>query len=133
MPKLTVGRMAKLYGLHRSSLYEAIARGRVSCGVDGRGQKVVDLSEMIRVFGEPPPSARHQPGASPTPARQDLEALLEHLSGLVERQTEQIEALREEVAALRALPAPSGPPKPPGKVKSLDDVLSRLESRWGGE
>ena len=53
MAKLTIGRMAKLYGLHRSTLHEAVSKGRVTAGLDGKGQKVIDLSEMIRVYGEP--------------------------------------------------------------------------------
>ena len=57
MPELTIGRMAKLYGLHRSTLYEAVERGHVTAGFNGKGQRVVELSEMIRRYGEPP----HQP------------------------------------------------------------------------
>lgn len=53
MPALTIGRMAKLYGLHRSTLYEAIEKGRVTAGHNGKKQRVIDLSEMIRVYGEP--------------------------------------------------------------------------------
>ena len=61
MAKLTIGRMANLYGLHRSTLHEAVAKGRVTAGLDGKGQKVIDLSEMIRVYGEPQGLALHRP------------------------------------------------------------------------
>lgn len=135
MAKLTVGRMAKLYGLHRSSLYEALSRGRVSCGFDGRGRRVIDLSEMVRVYGEPPAETRHltpsQDAPSPTPDTSRLEGQLEELKRLVERQSQQLEALRQEVAGLKALPAPPDrPPDPPREeVRSLGDVLSRFEAR----
>lgn len=65
MPAFTLGRLAKLYGMHRSTVYEAVEKGRVSAGLDGKGQKVIDLSEAIRVWGEPPtgqtakPDTRH--------------------------------------------------------------------------
>lgn len=95
MSKLTLGRMAKLYGLHRSTLYEAVDKGRVSAGVDGKGQRVVDLSEMIRVYGEPPGGPTPKPDTStpisdsgPTPA------------GWAEM-TAELRLLREEVAGLR--------------------------------
>lgn len=98
MAKLTLGRMAKLYGLHRSSLYEAVAKGRVSTSFDGKGQQVIDLSEMIRVYGEPSGSTRQLPDSfidarqsRPTVNTGDLEPLLEELR-----------LLREEVAGLRA-------------------------------
>jgi hypothetical protein len=98
MPKLTIGRMAKLYGLHRSTLYEAITKGRISTDVDGRGQRVIDLSEMIRRYGEAPGKTRQQPDIQtdtlqthPTPTAEGFSALLEELR-----------LLREEVAGLRA-------------------------------
>ena len=104
MPELTIGRMAKLYGLHRSSLYEAVAKGRVSAGYNVKGQRVIDLSEMIRVYGEAPGTTRH-----PTPTKQtppdvpDTASLIDELRAL----REEIASLRDEVKELRRLPAPS--------------------------
>ena len=86
--------MAKLYGLHRSTLYEAVEKGRVSAPErDGKGQRLVDLSEMIRVYGEPAGSQRPtdptpQSDTNPTPAIW-VEMLAE------------LRLLREEVAGLR--------------------------------
>lgn len=114
MPALTIGRMAKMYGLHRSTLYEAVEKGRVTAGFDGKGQRVIDLSEMIRVYGEPPgkPGAtRHRPTPSPDTSTStessstlapDTLALLDELRGM----REELAALRQEVAELRRLPAP---------------------------
>lgn len=103
MSKLTIGRMAKLYGLHRSTLHEAVAKGRVSAGHDGKGQRVIDLSEMIRVYGEPPgrptllpdtptPLADSRPTPDQTPA--------DTPTGWAEMVIE-LRLLREEVAGLR--------------------------------
>lgn len=98
MPALTLGRLAKLYGMHRSTVYEAVERGRVSAGLDGNGRKVIDLSEAIRVWGEPPgdqtakPDTRHPaPEVDQTHPTDALQPLLEELR-----------LLREEVAGLRA-------------------------------
>lgn len=105
MPELTLGRMAKLYGLHRSTLYEAVAKGRVTAGFDGKGQRVIELSEMIRVYGEAPgqpdthptPSPDTHPTPGPTP--DTYRELLDELRAL----REEVRELRE---AMRTLPAP---------------------------
>lgn len=86
--------MAKLYGLHRSTLYEAVEKGRVSAPEhDGKGQRLVDLSEMIRVYGEPAGSQRPTDptppsDTSPTPA-------------LWAEMLAELRLLREEVVGLR--------------------------------
>lgn len=110
MQKLTIGRMAKLYGLHRSTLYEAVSKGRVSTGFDGKGQRVIDLSEMIRVYGEPPGQARQSPTPSPdtsqTPTDIEMLTRFDALIELVKEQRDELKALREEVHQMRRLPAP---------------------------
>lgn len=46
---MTVGELAKLYGMNRQSIYKRINKGDLSKGSDGK----VDIAEAIRVFGEP--------------------------------------------------------------------------------
>lgn len=155
MQKLTVGRMAKLYGLHRSTLYEAVSKGRVSTGFDGKGQRVIDLSEMIRVYGEPPGQARQSqtptPDTSQTPTDSEILTRFDALIELVKEQRDELKALREEVHQLRRLPAPepraditpnNPPPEPPEKPQephtpptkatgtlSFADIEARLTER----
>ncbi|MCM5705842.1 helix-turn-helix domain-containing protein [Larsenimonas salina] len=112
MPQLTIGRMAKLYGLHRSTLYEAVAKGRVTAAINGKGQKILDLSEMIRVYGEPP-GQKSFPLQKPTLQNDtlpDTPNVLEKFDALLEivrEQRDELRQLREEVAQLRRLPPPS--------------------------
>lgn len=94
MTKLTIGRMAKLYGLHRSTLHEAVAKGRVTAVIDGKGQRVIDLAEMIRVYGEP----SRQPTHTPTPSPDTLQPLQ---LGVLGPLLEELRLLREEVRELR--------------------------------
>lgn len=99
MTTLTIGRMAKLYGLHRSTLHEAVAKGRVTAGHDGKGQRVIDLSEMIRVYGEP--TGRPTPLTdTPTPADDGHPTPPNTATGWAELVNE-LRLLREEVAGLR--------------------------------
>lgn len=130
MPAITIGRMAKMYGLHRSTLYEAVEKGRVTAGFDGKGQRVIDLSEMIRVYGEPPgqpgkPDTHPTPSPDTTPTA-DTQALLEELRGM----RAELVALREEVQQLRALPAPEPPPAPDPapKAQEADDDPNGLRA-----
>lgn len=133
MPQLTIGRAAKLYGMHRSTLYEAVAKGRVSAGIDGKGQRVIDLAEMIRRYGEPPSSARQ----NPTPVS-EAPAVLQDTA--LQPLLDELRLLREEVAQLRqsllllehrpAVPAAQEPEKvleiAPAPARSFADLLKRL-------
>jgi len=129
MPALTIGRMAKLYGLHRSTLHEAVARGRISAGFDGKGQRVIDLSEMIRVYGEPlgcptPPdtSPTPSPDTAPTPTVGELSGLLEELRLL----RQEVRELREAMLLLEHKPA-TPPAVEVKKAESFADLLRDLD------
>lgn len=131
MAKLTIGRMAKLYGLHRSTLHEAVAKGRITAGLDGKGQKVIDLSEMIRVYGEPPGATRHFPtppaDALPTLATDVLHPLLEELRLL----REEVRELRNSLRLLEHKPEQKPQSKEtPAKAKgpaTWENLLSALD------
>jgi len=132
MAKLTIGRMANLYGLHRSTLHEAVAKGRVTAGLDGKGQKVIDLSEMIRVYGEPQGSPLHRPTldptlspyTSPTPEMDALHPLIDEVRLL----REEIRELRESLRLIEHKPEPkpvvnASKPQEPATWSSLFSAL----------
>jgi len=119
MAKLTIGRMANLYGLHRSTLHEAVAKGRVTAGLDGKGQKVIDLSEMIRVYGEPQTLPLHRPTPDPTPSpytshTPETDALLPLIEE-VRLLREEIRELRESLRLIEHKPEPKPAVKNPSK------------------
>ena len=139
MAKLTIGRMAKLYGLHRSTLHEAVAKGRVTAGLDGKGQKVIDLSEMIRVYGEPQGITLHRPTLDPTPSpytspTPEMDALHPALHSLVE----EVRLLRAEIQELQQslrLIEHKPEPKPalphnakPGEAPTWANLLDALDN-----
>ncbi|TDU18092.1 hypothetical protein C8E00_11420 [Chromohalobacter marismortui] len=134
MPQLTIGRMANLYGLHRSTLYEAVDKGRVTAAVNGKGQKVLELSEMIRVYGEPPGQTASAlqnptPKAEALPDTPDVLEKFDALLEIVKEQRDELRQLREEVAQLRRLPAPSPDPiQPPPKPQPQNEDPHGLRS-----
>lgn len=123
MPAFTLGRIAKLYGLHRSSVYEAVAKGRVSAGFDGNGQKVIDLSEAIRVWGEPPsnqtakPDTRHLASIAdqthPTDQTDLARIIAEAVAQAVAPLIEEVQGLRAELRLLEHRPERPAPVEQP--------------------
>lgn len=125
----TISEAARLYGKARSTIHRAIAAGRLSCSVRGDGVRVIQLSELIRLWGEPkhkPPDAQ-QSATSPDDATQ--QAMLHEMQAM----RRELVALREEVAEMRRLPAPA-PQNPEPKVtteppRNFADVIARFEER----
>lgn len=133
MPALTLGRIAKLYGMHRSSVYEAVAKGRVSARLDGNGRKVIELSEAIRVWGEASsnqtakPDTRHQSSAD----QQHPDA---HPTDTLQPLLEELRLLREEVAQLRQAMMllehkPATPAPEPEAASWAADLIDALRAR----
>lgn len=128
----TISQAAQLYGKARSTIHRAIDSGRLSCSVRGDGVRVIALSELIRLWGEPPnaPPGTQQNATPPEADTQQAQhAMLEELRGM----RRELVALREEVAQLRALPAPERREEPtPTDApahdwRSLVDALRRSE------
>ncbi len=146
----TITEAAKLYGKQRKTLYRHIDSGRLSAGVRGDGKRVIDLSELIRCYGEPPGKlpATDTKKTRETPQDDTLltRALLDEMrkqTAVIERMSERIEQLEQ---ALLRLPAPAAEPEPKSLPSSsskapvvdeekyqpprdFGDVLARFESR----
>lgn len=66
MPKFTVAELAKKYGIARTSIYDRMKNGSISYEIDAKNRKVIDLSEMHRVYGTPDSKAYSQPDSTQT-------------------------------------------------------------------
>ena len=121
--RLTPSAAARLYGIHRATLYRHMASGRLSWVLEPDNSRALDLSELIRCYGEPPGNAT--PNATPAPpvnssdATPATERLLTELVELTRMQGEELRKLREEIATLRRLPPP--PDKSPPTAPHGDD------------
>lgn len=93
MAWVTVRQATELTGKARSSLYRDMAKGRVSYRTEADGGRVVDTSELIRVYGELIQGE--------TPEWDGLRLPGETKELVSEALISEIKALREEVAGLR--------------------------------
>ena len=66
MPKFTVAELAKKYGIARTSIYDRMKNGSISYEIDDKNRKVIDLSEMQRVYGTPDSKDYNQADSSKT-------------------------------------------------------------------
>ena len=118
--QFTITEAAKLYRKQRKTIYRHIEAGRLSVGVRGDGKRVLDLSELIRCYGEPPQALptsdtkkTHVTTQSDTPLTHSLIAELVELN---RRQADQLERMADRIerleAALLRLPPPSTPEAP---------------------
>lgn len=95
MAKLNLTEAAKAAGIGRTTLYNHIKEGKISCEVNEKGKKVIDVTELIRVYGE-----IKNPETSD---ERSVERQTEHdgTGGIVQVLQEQIKELRKDKENLR--------------------------------
>jgi predicted O-linked N-acetylglucosamine transferase (SPINDLY family) len=112
MKALSVIELAKLYGMNRQSIYKRINKGDLSKNRDGK----IDLSEAIRVFGEPSQRSNANVAAVQSPTlqksaevdmlKQQVDMLKQQLELAQERevfQREQLQAKDDQIYSLQLL------------------------------
>ena len=111
MKALSVIELAELYGMNRQSIYKRINKGDLSKNSDGK----IDLSEAIRVFGEPSNKNRDVTTLQSTAVqketevdmlKQQVDMLKKQLELAHEReifQREQLEAKDHQIEAIQRL------------------------------
>lgn len=93
MPKFTVAELSKKYGIARTSIYDRMKNGTISYEIDDKNRKVIDLSEMQRVYGTPDSKSTSKADSAETD-----NTTIELYKQLIEelRQDKQDAKLREE-------------------------------------
>ncbi len=111
MKALSVIELAELYGMNRQSIYKRINKGDLSKNSDGK----IDLSEAIRVFGEPSNKNRDVTTVQSTTVQKETEVdmLKQHVDMLKKQlelaherevfQREQLEAKDNQIEAIQRL------------------------------
>ena len=60
MPKLNLTQAAKAAGISRASIYNHIKEGKISVEQNKKGERVIDTSELMRVYGDLKISKTHK-------------------------------------------------------------------------
>jgi len=51
--KLSISKASKLFGKDRKTISSYISKGKLPCEINEQGHKLIDFSELRRVYGEP--------------------------------------------------------------------------------
>lgn len=134
MKALSVIELAKLYGMNRQSVYKRINKGDLSKNSNGK----IDLSEAIRVFGEPSQrsiqnvtlqSQATVKSAEVDMLKQHVDMLQNQLHLAQEReafQREQLQAKDNQIYSLQLL---LGTPRTEEKLEKVDNIAPDLEQQ----
>ncbi len=127
MAKVSISEAARLTGKSRTTLHRLIKAGELSTCSGSRNAKMIDISELIRVFGDISTPAREQPYEQPfeqhvavTPASHEhvvnsLKQEVEHLRTLVSAQESHIDSLKQSLQLLEHKKDAQQPSLPPPK------------------
>ena len=119
MAKISISEAARLTGKSRTTLHRLIKTGELSTCHGARNARMVDVSELIRVFG--PLEYR--------PSEQVAAQVSEHSGTGVSAQSEQVIAqLRQEVEHLKTLVSAKD-----SHIDSLRQAMLLIEHRHTGD
>ena len=97
MKALSVIELSQLYGMNRQSIYKRINKGDLSKNSDGK----IDLSEAIRVFGEPSNKNNNVTPLQSTTVQKETE--VDMLKQQVDILKKQLEAKDNQIEAIQRL------------------------------
>ncbi|MFK3882491.1 helix-turn-helix domain-containing protein [Pantoea agglomerans] len=127
MAKVSISEAARLTGKSRTTLHRLIKAGELSTCSGVRNAKMVDISELIRVFGDISKPVQEQPfeqvpeqrvTVAPAPSEQMVSSLkqeVEHLRTLVSAQESHIDSLKQSLLLLEHKKDMQQPLPPPAK------------------
>ncbi|EHH6036361.1 TPA: helix-turn-helix domain-containing protein [Escherichia coli] len=119
MAKISISEAARLTGKSRTTLHRLINTGELSTCHGARNARMVDISELIRVFGP----LEHRP------SEQFAAQVSEHSDTGVSAQTEQVIAqLRQEVEHLKTLVSAKD-----SHIDSLKQAMLLIEHKHTGD
>ena len=111
MTQLTVRDAADKVGVTRRTIFKYIRQGKISATLSRDGQKQIDVSELIRVFGELQPdtgttsytndSRTLSPKSLTTPTTVALQIELERMKSMLEFKQAELVMAKERIAELK--------------------------------
>jgi excisionase family DNA binding protein len=107
MPKFSISEAAKRAKVERTTLYRKIDKGEISAEIDAHGTKVIDASELLRVYPEAtvidtPATSAQQMHTVETQQNATADATMAVLLREAEMREEKIEDMKRRIEALEA-------------------------------
>jgi len=127
MAKVSISEAARLTGKSRTTLHRLIKTGELSTCAGVRNSKMIDISELIRVFGDISKPVQEQqfeqvaeqritvPSAPSEQMVSSLKQEVEHLRTLVSAQESHIDSLKQSLKLLEHKKDMQQPLPPPAK------------------
>ena len=130
---VNISEAARMASKTRRTIYKHIDQGKLSTARDSKGNKGIEVSELIRVYGDdlkPSGDKRKsegiQAGCTTVSSDEKLDLLLkkiESLEGEVNRLNETVENLNNR---LEHKPAPPDAVEPPAPIKPKNEISSLM-------
>lgn len=134
MTQLTVRQAAERVGVSRQTMFRHIQQGKVSATLSHSGEKQIEISELLRVFGElqpetdtttTPHNRLKQPRRdSETTAITSYQIELERLKAQLELKSAELDLARERIAELKSREHSAGEEK--NRLLTLIEQQSKL-------
>lgn len=112
MPQLTVRQAAERVGVSRQTMFRYIKDGKVSATLSHSGEKQVEITELLRAFGElqtetvtletPRDSLRQARRDRVTPMSATYQIELERLKAQLELKSAELELSKERISELKS-------------------------------
>lgn len=97
MPTFNISAAARAVGTSRASIQRAIKSGRLSATTNEQGERVIDLSELLRVFGPLKQGEQASMDASMDGEQRDTPSIAVHEQVLIEVLREHLDDAREQL------------------------------------
>ncbi|MCB1781184.1 MAG: hypothetical protein KDJ34_14070 [Candidatus Competibacteraceae bacterium] len=97
MPTFNISAAARAVGTSRASIQRAIKSGRLSATTNEQDERVIDLSELLRVFGPLKHGEQANMDASMDGEQRDTPSMAVHEHGLVKALREHLDDAREQL------------------------------------
>lgn len=134
MTQLTVRQAAERVGVSRQTMFRYIQQGKVSATLSHSGEKQIEISELLRVFGElqsetvtpatPHNRLRQTSRDSETAAITSYQIELERLKAQLELKSAELELAKERIAELKSREHSAGEEK--NRLLTLIEQQSKL-------
>jgi len=93
MAKISPTAAAKQWSVGKTTIYRLMNDGELSFSLNEKGKRVLDSSELVRVFGEPERTKKHTLEAMQEKVQRQNDDLVQVLKAQVETQNEQLKVL----------------------------------------